>query len=38
MYIADADRLAQEMGQFQLWHGKMFYWHSMELGWRYIPG
>lgn len=36
MYIADADRLAQSMGQFQMWEGKLFYYHSDRLGWRYI--
>jgi hypothetical protein len=36
MYINDADRLAQCMGQFQMWAGKLFYYHSDRLGWRYI--
>jgi hypothetical protein len=36
MYINDADRLAQSMGQFQMWEGKLFYWSGERLGWRYI--
>jgi len=36
MYINDRDRLAQSMGQFQMWEGKLFYYHSDQLGWRYI--
>lgn len=36
-YIPDAVRLSQPMGQFQLWHQKLFYYHS-ELGWRYMKG
>ena len=36
MYISDKDRLAQNMGQFQLWEGKLFYYHSDRLGWKYI--
>lgn len=35
-YLSDKDRLVQDMGQFQVWHSKMFYWHSMQLGWRYL--
>jgi len=38
MYISDQDRLAQSMGQFQLWEGKLFYYHSTTLGWRYLRG
>ena len=36
MYINDADRLEQAMGQFQSWCGKLFYYHNERLGWRYI--
>ena len=36
MYINDLDRLSCQMGQFQMWEGKLFYWHSMQLGWRLI--
>ena len=36
MYISDKDRLAQHMGQYQMWEGKLFEWHSDRLGWRYI--
>lgn len=35
-YINDADRLRQQMGQFQLWCGKLFYWSGDRLGWRYL--
>ena len=38
MYISDKDRLEQPMGQFQNWYGKLFYYHSERLGWRYIKG
>lgn len=36
MYISDADRLGLVMGQFQQWEGKLFYYHSEPLGWRYL--
>lgn len=36
MYISDECRLAQTMGQFQLWEGKLFYYSGERLGWRYI--
>jgi hypothetical protein len=36
MYISDNVRLKQPMGQFQNWYGKLFYYHSERLGWRYI--
>lgn len=35
-YINDADRLQQQMGQFQLWCGKLFCWGGDRLGWRYV--
>lgn len=38
MYIKDRDRLEQQMGQFQLWYDKLFYYHSDRLGWRYLKG
>ena len=38
MYINDKDRLEQCMGQFQNWHGKLFYYHGEKLGWRYLKG
>ncbi len=37
-YVSDADRLACSMGQFQIWCGKLFYYHSEKLGWRYLKG
>ena len=36
MHISDTVRLDQPMGQFQNWYGKLFYYHSERLGWRYI--
>lgn len=38
MYVNDCDRLAMSMGQFQLWEGKLFYYHGARLGWRYLRG
>ena len=38
MYISDQDRLAQAMGQFQVWEGKLFHFYSQRLGWRYLRG
>ena len=38
MYISDKDRLAQQMGQFQNYYGKLFYYSGERLGWRYIKG
>ena len=38
MYISDNDRLGQEMGQFQNYYGKLFYYSGERLGWRYING
>ena len=35
-YINDLDRISHDMGQFQIWCGKLFYWHSMRLGWRFL--
>lgn len=35
-YINDSERLSQQMGQFQLWCGKIFYWSGQRLGWRYL--
>jgi hypothetical protein len=35
-YISDKDRLSESMGQFQLWYGKLFYYHSNFIGWRYL--
>lgn len=37
-FVSDAQRLAQPMGQFQNWHGKLFYWSGGFLGWRYVKG
>lgn len=37
-YLSDKDRLAQPMGQFELWYGKLFYYHSPKLGFRYLKG
>jgi len=36
MYISDKTRLDQDMGQFQVWYGKVFYWSGERLGWRYL--
>ena len=38
MYINDADRLAQAMGQFVTWNGKLFYYRNDRLGWCYLRG
>lgn len=38
MYISDKDRLDQQMGQFQNYYGKLFYYSGERLGWRYIKG
>ena len=38
MYISDKDRLDQQMGQFQNYYGKLFYYSGERLGWRYITG
>ena len=38
MYISDKDRLDQQMGQFQNYYGKLFYYSGKRLGWRYIKG
>lgn len=35
-YISDADRLAQPMGKYMEWCGKLFYWSGDFLGWRYL--
>ena len=35
-YISDATRVAQQMGQYQLWCGKLFRWSGERLGWRFI--
>ena len=37
-YVSDTDRLNNCMGQFQLWHNKLFYYSGEFLGWRYIKG
>lgn len=36
MYISDKEKLSNAMGQFELWCGKLFYYHSNELGWEFI--
>jgi hypothetical protein len=38
MYISDKDRLVVQMGQFQNWYGKLFYYSGERLGWRYVKG
>jgi len=37
-YLSDKDRLAQDMGQWQVWENKLFYWSGDKLGWRYLKG
>lgn len=37
-YFTDKERLVQQMGQFQNYYGKLFYYHGERLGWRYIKG
>lgn len=37
-YIDDADRIRSQMGQFQLWCGKLFWYSGPFLGWRYVGG
>ena len=37
-YLSDAERLAQPMGQFQSWCGKLFTYSSEFIGWRYTKG
>lgn len=36
MCIPDHEKLNKPLGQFEIWYGKLFYYHSEKLGWRYI--
>lgn len=36
MYLSDDQKLSQQMGQFEVWCGKLFYYSGKRLGWRYI--
>ena len=35
-YIPDADRLSQPMGQYMVWHQKLFRFASDSVGWRFV--
>ena len=36
--FTDKERLVHQMGQFQNYYGKLFYYSGERLGWRYIKG
>ena len=36
--FTDRERLVHQMGQFQNYYGKLFYYSGEHLGWRYIKG
>jgi hypothetical protein len=36
--FTDRERLVHQMGQFQNYYGKLFYYSGERLGWRYIKG
>ena len=36
MYISDKDKLSNQMGQFDVWCNKLFYWKGPVIGWRFI--
>lgn len=36
MYRSDAEKLQHEMGQFEVWCGKLFKYSGKTLGWRFI--
>lgn len=36
--LTDAEKLAQPMGQFELWCEKLFVYWDARLGFRYVKG
>lgn len=37
-YISDGVRLSVPMGQFRVWHDKLFAWGGSWYGWKFIKG
>jgi len=36
--LSDAEKLSQQMGQFESWFGKLFVYWNASLGFRYVRG
>lgn len=34
--MSDSEKLANMMGQYEAWCGKLFYYHGPNLGYRFI--